>query len=112
MWGRLSGVANNVAGLVAPVYDEQVDNELVETKDMLETTQQKLKTALKIIEDRDRDVLNSSKANASSAEVLICFTYLLNQLLKILTKLNILYIIAPVKRNYDIIKLYRLARTF
>ena len=78
MWGRLSGVANNVAGLVAPVYDEQVDNELVETKDMLETTQQKLKTALKIIEDRDRDILNSSKANASSAEVLICLTYLLN----------------------------------
>ena len=70
MWGRLSDVANNVAGLVTPANADQSNDDLVETKSLLESTEEELRNALQIIKDRDREISSLSHVNASSAEVL------------------------------------------
>ena len=70
MWDRLSGVASNVAGFVGQANDERLQSELDSTRDILSTTQEELRTALKIIEERDQEILNLSKADVSTAEVL------------------------------------------
>ena len=70
MWGRLSGVASGVAGLVTAQGDEALREDLDQTQEALIETQRQLKDALKIIEDRDREILNLSKTNGSTAQVI------------------------------------------
>ena len=58
MWGRLSNVASGVAGLVAAPPDE-----LTETRELLNHTQEELRAALQTIEEREREIQNHSRAS-------------------------------------------------
>eukprot|EP00116_Pleurobrachia_bachei_P004226 sb/3464488/ len=60
MWGRLSNVASGVAGLVAAPPES---DELTETRELLNHTQEELRAALQTIEERDREIQNLSRAS-------------------------------------------------